>query len=83
MLMIVCRLADLATFVRFARTKYGIPDSTPWICFGGSYPGALSAWFRLKVGQTESYIHILCISIDSEHYVTFYAQSISLLTSFN
>jgi len=61
-LMIVCRLADLATFVRFARTKYGIPDTTPWICFGGSYPGALSAWFRLKVhvGQTDSYIH-MCV----------------------
>ncbi|KAH3770490.1 hypothetical protein DPMN_171777, partial [Dreissena polymorpha] len=41
-------LADLATFVRYIRTKYGIPDSTQWICFGGSYPGALSAWFRLK-----------------------------------
>ncbi|KAL4234124.1 Thymus-specific serine protease [Mactra antiquata] len=41
-------LADLASFVRHIRTKYGISDSTPWICFGGSYPGALSAWFRLK-----------------------------------
>ncbi|XP_052819166.1 thymus-specific serine protease-like [Mya arenaria] len=44
-------LADLATFVHFIRSEYGIPESTPWICFGGSYPGALSAWFRLKYPQ--------------------------------
>lgn len=26
---------------------YGIIEN-PWITVGGSYPGALSAWFRLK-----------------------------------
>lgn len=41
-------LADLASFTRHIKDKYGIPDQAPWICFGGSYPGALSAWFRLK-----------------------------------
>ncbi|XP_045193377.2 thymus-specific serine protease-like [Mercenaria mercenaria] len=44
-------LADLASFVHHIRAKYDIPDSSPWICFGGSYPGALSAWFRLKYPQ--------------------------------
>ena len=40
-------LADLANF----RSKYGRAhqlDSAKWITFGGSYPGALSAWARLK-----------------------------------
>lgn len=23
-------------------------DKNPWICIGGSYPGALSAWYRYK-----------------------------------
>lgn len=27
--------------------KYGISNN-PWISVGGSYPGALSAWFRYK-----------------------------------
>lgn len=26
---------------------YGVTDN-PWITIGGSYPGALSAWFRYK-----------------------------------
>lgn len=26
---------------------FGITDN-PWVTVGGSYPGALSAWFRLK-----------------------------------
>ena len=40
-------LADLANF----RSKYGRAqqlDSAKWVTFGGSYPGALSAWARLK-----------------------------------
>lgn len=27
---------------------YGITKNTPWICIGGSYAGAVSAWYRLK-----------------------------------
>ncbi|XP_064621595.1 thymus-specific serine protease-like [Lineus longissimus] len=41
-------LADLATFHTFASRKYNLTSQNTWICFGGSYPGALSAWFRLK-----------------------------------
>ena len=44
-------LADLARFIDFFqvtyREAYGA-DTAKWITFGGSYPGALSAWFKLK-----------------------------------
>ncbi|XP_051900016.1 thymus-specific serine protease [Pristis pectinata] len=41
-------LADLATFHAFISQQYNLTKRNPWICFGGSYPGSLSAWFRLK-----------------------------------
>ncbi|XP_077996059.1 thymus-specific serine protease-like [Glandiceps talaboti] len=41
-------LADLASFHSFAQSKFDLTEKNTWICFGGSYPGALSAWFRLK-----------------------------------
>ena len=38
-------LADLAGFIDyFSAARSG---SAPWVAFGGSYPGALSAWFRV------------------------------------
>lgn len=43
------RLADFALFRQFITEKLSLPQSTRWIAFGGSYSGALSAWFRLKV----------------------------------
>ncbi|XP_039627224.1 thymus-specific serine protease [Polypterus senegalus] len=41
-------LADLASFHLFITQQYNMSNSNKWICFGGSYPGSLSAWFRLK-----------------------------------
>ncbi|KAM8952267.1 thymus-specific serine protease [Pelodytes ibericus] len=41
-------LADLASFHLFISQKYNLTPGNTWICFGGSYPGSLSAWFRLK-----------------------------------
>jgi len=42
-------LADAAYFIEwFNRTSIYGGSSSPWIVFGCSYSGALSAWFRLK-----------------------------------
>eukprot|EP00794_Sanderia_malayensis_P011360 gene11360-12544_t len=41
-------LADLASFRQAMHIKYKLTNANKWISFGGSYPGALSAWFRLK-----------------------------------
>ncbi|XP_067412775.1 thymus-specific serine protease [Emydura macquarii macquarii] len=41
-------LADLASFHLFVTQKYNLTQNNTWICFGGSYPGSLAAWFRLK-----------------------------------
>jgi len=43
-------LEDLAYFIRWFRdnSKYHLTESQKWITIGGSYPGALSAWFRAK-----------------------------------
>eukprot|EP00095_Tigriopus_kingsejongensis_P004313 maker-scaffold562_size136394-snap-gene-0.8 protein:Tk04313 transcript:maker-scaffold562_size136394-snap-gene-0.8-mRNA-1 annotation:"hypothetical protein BRAFLDRAFT_284130" len=40
-------LADLAKFVDGMNESYNLTDSK-WIAFGGSYPGSLAAWLRLK-----------------------------------
>ncbi|XP_032241066.2 putative serine protease K12H4.7 isoform X2 [Nematostella vectensis] len=40
-------LADLAAFRQAMSVKFNLTDSK-WISFGGSYPGSLSAWLRLK-----------------------------------
>ena len=34
---------DIAEFITQMKAKYDIPDSTPWVTFGGSYPGMLAA----------------------------------------
>lgn len=43
-------LKDLAYFMTVMKGNkmYGINEKTPWLTVGGSYPGALSAWFRYK-----------------------------------
>jgi len=59
-------LADLAEFITAKQEEYMTKYNTPKrkvITFGGSYPGALSAWFRLK------YPHITDGSIASSGVV--------------
>lgn len=41
-------LADLATFINAMNDKYKLPADVKWIVFGGSYPGSLAAWMRVK-----------------------------------
>ncbi|KAM9318951.1 thymus-specific serine protease [Pholidichthys leucotaenia] len=40
-------LADLAHFRTVISEKRGLTNAK-WVAFGGSYPGSLAAWFRLK-----------------------------------
>lgn len=43
-------LYDLAWFINFVKqtNAFGVTADMPWVTIGGSYPGALSAWFRSK-----------------------------------
>ncbi|XP_017295714.1 thymus-specific serine protease [Kryptolebias marmoratus] len=41
-------LADLAGFHRYISQSFNLSGGNTWISFGGSYSGALSAWFRGK-----------------------------------
>jgi len=43
-------LEDIAYFIGWFKVNsgYQISPSQPWLTIGGSYPGALSAWFRYK-----------------------------------
>lgn len=40
-------LADLATFTMGMQETLGLKENK-WIAFGGSYPGSLAAWYRMK-----------------------------------
>jgi len=41
-------LEDLATFIGAMRQRHNLTDDHPWVAIGGSYPGAASAFLRLK-----------------------------------
>ncbi|KAK6470690.1 thymus-specific serine protease [Huso huso] len=41
-------LADLSSFHLYITRRFNLTRNNTWLCFGGSYPGSLSAWFRLK-----------------------------------
>ncbi|XP_026881270.2 thymus-specific serine protease [Electrophorus electricus] len=49
-------LADLAHFRTVTAESRGL-TSSKWVAFGGSYPGSLAAWFRLK------YPHLIHASV--------------------
>ena len=41
-------LADLAGFHAAAVTDYKLTAANKWVSFGGSYPGMMAGWFRVK-----------------------------------
>lgn len=59
-------LADLAAFSQSMAMKFNLTNSK-WISFGGSYPGSLSAWFRLKYPHL---VHGGCVVI-CKNYLSF------------
>jgi len=52
-------LADLAEFIVDIPMTLRIPTSAKWIVFGGSYPGSLAAWLRMK------YPHLVHAAVSS------------------
>jgi len=42
-------LGDLAYFHEHATHLYGLTSKNKWVTFGGSYPGMLAGWARLKL----------------------------------
>nr|XP_013189334.1 unnamed protein product [Amyelois transitella] len=52
-------LADLASFISAMKEKFKLPNSVKWVAFGGSYPGSLAAWLRLK------YPHLVHAAVSS------------------
>uniref|UniRef100_A0A7S2PMK7 Thymus-specific serine protease n=1 Tax=Zooxanthella nutricula TaxID=1333877 RepID=A0A7S2PMK7_9DINO len=40
-------LGDIASFIQFANEAYGL-HGNKWVTWGGSYPGMLAGWARLK-----------------------------------
>jgi len=41
-------LGDIAAFVKFAQSMYRLTPKNYWVTWGGSYPGMLAGWARLK-----------------------------------
>ncbi|CAK6965387.1 PREDICTED: integral membrane protein 2C-like [Scomber scombrus] len=52
-------LADLAVFHEYISQSFNLSSKNTWISFGGSYSGALSAWFRGKKGTYLPQTYIL------------------------
>eukprot|EP01103_Thecamoeba_quadrilineata_P010216 TRINITY_DN2135_c0_g3_i1.p1 TRINITY_DN2135_c0_g3~~TRINITY_DN2135_c0_g3_i1.p1 ORF type:complete len:502 (-),score=81.08 TRINITY_DN2135_c0_g3_i1:13-1497(-) len=76
-------LADAAYFISQIKKQYNAPDA-PVISFGGSYPGALTAWFRLKyptitVGAVASSAPVQA-TLDFYEYLDVVDQSLSYFT---
>lgn len=41
-------IEDVATFVRQMNQQWGLSPNNKWVTWGGSYPGMLAGWSRLK-----------------------------------
>ncbi len=74
-------LADMAHFVQYVKEEYSIPPDSPVVTFGGSYPGMLAAWSRLKyphlIDAAVSNSAPIEVILDFEEYMNVYARSIA------
>ncbi|XP_068632840.1 putative serine protease F56F10.1 [Battus philenor] len=52
-------LADLANFITAMNEKLKLRYRAKWVAFGGSYPGSLAAWLRMK------YPHLVSAAVSS------------------
>lgn len=52
-------LADVAYFISAMNAELKLKDDVKWVAFGGSYPGSLAAWLRVK------YPHLVYASIST------------------
>jgi len=52
-------LGDIASFVEYAKDVYGLTSANKWVTWGGSYPGMLAGWARLK------FPHLIHASVSS------------------
>lgn len=41
-------LSDTARFHAFITERYNLPPSTPWVTWGGSYPGMMAGWAHMR-----------------------------------
>lgn len=41
-------IEDVAAFVKGMNAKYGLSSKNKWVTWGGSYPGMLAGWSRIK-----------------------------------
>lgn len=74
-------LADLANFISTMNEQHNLTHSK-WIAFGGSYPGSLAAWLRLKyphlVHGSVSTSGPLIAKADFHEYLEVVSQAIDL-----
>mmetsp|Transcript_97031 Transcript_97031/g.256396 ORF Transcript_97031/g.256396 Transcript_97031/m.256396 type:complete len:474 (+) Transcript_97031:2-1423(+) len=52
-------LGDVAGFVEYATQEFALSSANRWVTFGGSYPGMLAGWARLK------FPHLIHASVSS------------------
>jgi len=63
-------IADLASFHKYITTRFSLNKDTKWIAIGGSYPGMLASFMRIK--HPELFHGAICNSGPVQAEVDFY-----------